>query len=195
MDAVHYSFYDTPKIVITTNYAIKGAGNSHERRRFEIEISQYYNRNKTPFDEFKKMMFVDWDKEEFTLFDKFIIECCQIYLTKGLIKQELINLPEKRLMAETNIDFIKYMEHHNFNEVVPRSQLHNNFVSQFDEYKDNKYFTKQLFTKWVKVFAESKGYLTEDYVYNSVRHYKFIKKVITNFVIKLQIITKLKACL
>ncbi len=171
-DSIHFSFQDTPKIVITTNYAIKGAGNSHERRRFEIEISQYYNKSRTPFDEFKKMMFVEWSNEEFMAFDNFMIECCQFFLNNGLVKQEMINLPEKRLMAETNTDFIKFMEDFSF-ETIAKSDLYRNFTDLFDEYVNHKYFTKQLFSKWVNIYAESKGYRVEDYIYNSVRHYKF----------------------
>lgn len=173
-DSIHYSFTDTPKIVITTNYAIKGAGNSHERRRFELEISQYYNRTRTPVDEFKKLLFNDWDEVEFYSFDAFIIDCCQFYLNNGLVAQELVNLPEKRLMAETNIDFIKFMGDFTF-LTIPRGELYTNFITQFDEYINNKYFSKQLFSKWVNTYAESKGYLVEDYVYNSVRHYRFNK--------------------
>jgi len=101
LQSVHYSFEETPKIVITTNYAIRGAGNSHERRRHEVEIAQYYNKDKTPLDEFGKMMFHDWDKMEWAQFDAFIFECCKLYISAGLIKQNLINLPEKKLIAET----------------------------------------------------------------------------------------------
>lgn len=175
MQSIHYGFNDTPKIIITTNYALRGVGNSHERRRFELEISQYYNKSRTPLDEFKKMMFVEWTKEDFMNFDSFIFECCQYFLANGLVKQELINLNEKRLMAETNIDFLNFMSDFSF-EVTSKSDLFNKFVSEYDEYAGQKYFSKQLFSKWVNIYAENKGYSTEDYSYNSVRHYKFTKK-------------------
>lgn len=41
-DAIKLNVHDSPKIVMSTNYAIKGEGNSHNRRRHEIEIAQYY---------------------------------------------------------------------------------------------------------------------------------------------------------
>ena len=173
-DAVHYSFNDTPKIVITTNYAIRGAGNSHDRRRHELEISQYYNKNKTPLDEFKKMMFNQWNEEDYYAFDSFMIECCQFYLNNGLISQVLINLPQKRLNAETNSDFVSFMKDFNF-EVTSRQTLYNNFINEFDEYLTQKYFTKQLFSKWVTIYANHHGYKCEDYVRNSIRNYKFTK--------------------
>lgn len=175
LQSIHYNFQDTPKVVITTNYAIKGAGNSHFRRRHELEISQYYNGKFTPFDEFGKMFFSGWSNEDFYLFDAFMIECCQFYLRNGLVHQELINLPEKRVIAATSIDFYDFMKEFEF-KTIPRSSLYADFINQFDEYLTQKYFTKQLFSKWVSVYADYKGYDCKDYVYNSIRHYQFIKR-------------------
>lgn len=109
-DAIYIPFVDSPKIAITTNYAMKGSGNSHERRRFEIEISQYYNKTRNPYSEFGRMMFTEWDSEQMAQFDNYMCGCCQLYLSQGLIQQELINLPEKRLMAELSHDFIEFID-------------------------------------------------------------------------------------
>lgn len=173
---VHYSFSDTPKIVITTNYAIRGKGNSHKRRRHELEIAQYYNESKTPFDEFGRMMFNDWDDKDFSEFDAFMFECCQFYLKNGLIEQKFINLKGKQLAAETSVDFLKFMEGFDFKTVI-KSVLFESFISEFDEYRGFKWFSKQTFTKWVSAYADSNGYVCDDYVYQSIRHYRFITKL------------------
>ena len=47
-DAIKIPFSKSPKISITTNYAIKGSGNSFARRKWEVELSQHYNKNHTP---------------------------------------------------------------------------------------------------------------------------------------------------
>lgn len=176
LQSVHFSFNETPKIVITTNYAIKGVGNSHERRRHELEISQYYNKSRTPLDEFKKMMFIDWDKNEYQAFDDFIIECCQFYLNKGLVHQQLINLPEKRLMAETSMAFLEFMEDREL-VTVSIADTFNDFVKEYPEYLKDKYFTKQKLTKWMRIYADNKGYSIPEkiYVHNSIRYYTFTK--------------------
>lgn len=131
-DSMLIPFEDAPKVVITTNYAIKGTGNSHERRRHELEIAQYYNKSKTPYDEFGKMMFHDWSKKEWNEFDCFMLECCQFYLNNGLVKQELINLPEKRLIAETSHEFIEFMEDYKPDEggMINRVEFFNKFRSE-----------------------------------------------------------------
>ena len=43
-DEIFIPFKDSPKIVITTNYAIKGTGNSFDRRKWELEFAQHYNK-------------------------------------------------------------------------------------------------------------------------------------------------------
>jgi hypothetical protein len=63
-DAIKIPFSRSPKIAITTNYAIKGAGNSFARRKWELELHQYYTKEFTPLDEFGKLMFGDWNDED-----------------------------------------------------------------------------------------------------------------------------------
>lgn len=152
MQSIHYSFQDSPKIVITTNYAIKGAGNSHERRRHELEISQYYNKANTPLDEFKKMMFVEWDDLEYLSFDNFIIECCQFYLNNGLIQQELINLPEKRLMAELSAEFSEFIDENLLEpgESITRTAYYNKFK---DQYKTSRIASRTFYGMLIKYCA------------------------------------------
>ena len=88
-DAVKLSVEDSPKLLISTNYAIKGDGNSHARRRHEIEVAQYYNSTKTPFDEFGRELFNSWSKDEFNAFDNYMSDCVQLFLINGLIEQYL----------------------------------------------------------------------------------------------------------
>ena len=40
-DAIKIPFSKSPKVAITTNYAIKGKGSSFERRKWELELAQH----------------------------------------------------------------------------------------------------------------------------------------------------------
>ena len=174
-DELYYTFEDSPKIGISTNYALRGTGNSHDRRKFELEISQYYTKKNTPEKEFGHMMFKsNWPRSEWVQFDNYMIRCCQRYLQFGFVDQVLIHLPEKKLIAQTNTKFILFMNDFDF-KTTPRADLYNSFISKFDEFLTQKYFSKQLFSKWIEVYAADKGFLVEDYIYNSTRHYKFVK--------------------
>lgn len=154
LQSIHYDFENSPKVIISTNKAIKGSGNSHKRRRFEVEISQYYNENKTPGDDFEKMFFDEWDKDDFLNFDNFIIECCQYYLNKGLVQQELINLPEKRLIIETNSDFLEFMLDFKFEMEVGKNSMLDQFIDKYKKYHRAEWLTTNHFSKWVVKYCE-----------------------------------------
>ena len=152
LQSIHYSFYDSPKIAITTNYALRGDGSSHRRRKFELEIAQYYSDTKKPEHEFDKMFFIEWDADDFQLFDDFMIECAQFYLTNGLVEQKLINLPEKRLAAEISPEFSEFMEH-NLLTVGESIQMMAYYKKFTDQYNKSRIVMK-TFYRWVFLYCD-----------------------------------------
>jgi len=108
-DAIKIPFKKSPKVAITTNYAIKGKGNSFERRKWELELNQYYNKSFTPYDEFGKLMFGEWTDDEWCSFDNYMIYCLQYYMNKGLVKSSFVNLKIRQLSAETCHEFIEWV--------------------------------------------------------------------------------------
>lgn len=120
-DAIKIPFSKSPKIAITTNYAIKGAGNSFARRKWELELHQYYSKAFTPQDEFGKLMFSDWNDDEWCEFDNYMIGCLHSYLITGFVKSRFVNLQIRQLSAETSHDFIEWCGLVDGNE--PNAQL------------------------------------------------------------------------
>ena len=104
-DEIHIPFERSPKIVITTNYAIKGAGNSFERRKWDLELKQYYNKSFTPETEFGHMLFSGWDEYEWNKFDNYMISNLQSYLNKGLVRSEFKNLKTRKFIAGQQMNF------------------------------------------------------------------------------------------
>ncbi|HEY1024038.1 MAG TPA: primase-helicase family protein, partial [Sphingobacteriaceae bacterium] len=173
-------FAESPKIIITTNYAIRGDGNSHDRRRFEIELARYYTKDYTPLDEFKRMLFDDWDEEEWQRFDSFMSECAKFYLKHGMVKQDLINLPEKRLIASTCQEFYDYMnEWLADNKQAPagyyqKADMFNNFLSENKTF--SKWLSNKKFYKWCAQYFEFVGLeFTEERTHDG-RAFLFIQK-------------------
>jgi hypothetical protein len=107
-DAIKIPFSKSPKIAITTNYAIKGSGNSFARRKWELELHQYYTKAFTPLDEFGKLMFGDWNDDDWCEFDNYMIGSLKNYLSTGLVKSKFVNLKIRQLSAETCHDFIEW---------------------------------------------------------------------------------------
>lgn len=71
---------DAPKFIFSTNHAVNGDGNSFERRQYYISFSDYYNRNRTPQDDFGRVLFHEWDFEQWNLFYNFMACCVQTYM-------------------------------------------------------------------------------------------------------------------
>ena len=107
-DAIKIPFSKSPKVCITTNYAIKGKGNSFERRKWDLELGQYYNKDLTPLREFGKLMFGEWNDKEWCGFDNYMIECLQIHLEHGLIKSPFVNLKTRNFVTDTEPEFVEW---------------------------------------------------------------------------------------
>jgi len=173
-DAITIPFSRSPKIIITTNYAIKGAGNSFARRKWELELHQHYTKEFTPVLEFGKMFFSDWDTEEWLQFDNYMIECLQLYLNKGLLKSKFVNLKVRQLSAETCHDFIEWcglIEGSIPNrrlvpgEKIYKQELYEDFVHEYPDYSPRaKYsISRTRFYKWLNAFGLFKeGILPEE---------------------------------
>ena len=173
-DSIKIPFTKSPKIAITTNYAIKGAGNSFARRKWELELHQYYNKAFTPYDEFDKLMFGDWDDEMWCEFDNYMIQCLQLYLDKGLIQSVFVNLKVRQLSAETSHDFIEWcglITGHQPNDLLKRGiklwkqDLYFNFIEENPDYgpKAKMTISRTRFYKWLSAYGMFKeGVLPEE---------------------------------
>lgn len=165
-------FEKSPKIIVTTNYALKGMGNSHERRRIEIEFAQYFNKDRTPFDIFKRMMFDGWDAEEWLRFDNYIIRCCAMYLKEGIMKPKQINMGIKNLIANTNKDFVDWATEQHFEGVLYKTEVKESFLRAYPDYKFKSYFDQKLFNKWVSKWFSYHGIEVIDSHNNGIRFWK-----------------------
>jgi hypothetical protein len=162
-DAIKLTVEQSPKLVISTNYAIKGEGNSHDRRRHEIEFSQYYGKNANPFDEFGRQLFDDWSESDFLAFDNYMINCLQMYLKEGLVIQNAKNLKQRKFIAETAFEFSEWIKDSgNFkvNSRITKIVAFNDFIEEYQDFK--KWLTRKKFSSWVKKYADFKGYDYQD---------------------------------
>ena len=99
------------KVAMTTNHMIRQPeGNSSERRKHEVEVSEYYGKELTPQQEFGHNLFNDWDSSEWNEFDNFIVFCVQYYLEFGLLESPKINILKRKLIAEVGIEMIEFID-------------------------------------------------------------------------------------
>jgi hypothetical protein len=163
-DAIKIPFSKSPKVAITTNYAIKGKGSSFERRKWELELSQYYTKEFTPLIEFGKLMFGEWDDEEWCLFDNYMISNLQLYLENGLMKSSFVNLKVRQLSAETAHEFIEWCglvtgdkdnESLCPNIRIYKQQLYYDFIEEYPDYapKAKMTISRTKFYKWLTSYG------------------------------------------
>jgi hypothetical protein len=163
-DAIKIPFSKSPKIAITTNYAIKGAGNSFARRKWELELHQYYSKNFTPLDEFGKLMFGDWNDADWCEFDNYMIGCLKNYLNTGLVKSTFVNLKIRQLSAESCHEFIEWCGLVEGNDKTNslfaeqrlyKNDLYYNFIEEHPDYgpRGRMSISRTRFYKWLVSYA------------------------------------------
>ncbi len=169
-DAIKLNVHDSPKLLLSTNYAIKGEGNSHDRRRHELEIAQYYGRKLTPSDEFGRELFDEWEIEDFNKFDNYMVECLQKYLKDGLVKQNAKNIKLRKFIAETSMEFYEWIQDNDNFPINKRNDKKTYFENFIHEYQDYKLWLKRKrFDIWVQKYATFIGSEYQTDVSNGLR--------------------------
>lgn len=148
-------FEDSAKVLISTNYTIQGQGESFEARLFELELSDYYNVRHTPKDDFDKLFFTEWNYEDWSAFDNFMLGCLEFYLKTGLIKAEEINLNKRKLIEGTSWEFVQFMEAKKIETCGERNK--DDFYNEFEFQYDGLGIKKNKFTKWLRHYGEYLG--------------------------------------
>lgn len=147
---------DSPKILITANYPVKGpGGSSDERRRYEFELTNYFNHHYTPEMEFKKRFFTESWNDEWNKFFMFMMECIRTYLQHGLVKTDTINLGKAKIVNETAPEFYLYVEKNiQVNEWQDKRAFEENFKKAYPRLNDVSSHTMR---KWLSNYATSIG--------------------------------------
>jgi hypothetical protein len=153
-DAIKLPVQQSPKVVITTNYTIGGTGGSFERRKFEIELSGYFNASHSPLDEFGHMLFDDWNLDEWNRFYSFMLECTQYFLKNGLCKYDHKNLATRKFIKATSHEFYEWAKEGNIpvNTQINLKSIYNDFILEHGDFK--KFLHQRRFTTWIKSYGK-----------------------------------------
>jgi len=155
-NSFHFDITDTPNIAISTNYGLQGVGGSHEARKFELELTTYYSKNFTPYNEFGAYFFEDWSNEQWNIFYNLMLSKIQIYFNNNCnipnYKSATIN--NKKLLSATCNEFFEFS-----NNIKIDTEY--NYTELFNSYRDlaglDDKFNKKQFSNYLKTFAELNG--------------------------------------
>lgn len=164
-DAIRIPFKFSPKIVITTNYTIRGRGNSFMRRKFEVELKQFYTKDFTPVDEFGKRLFDEWDADEWCSFDNYMVNNLQRYLSTGLVQSVSSNTAIKRLSADTCHEFIEWVglvegtkacDLLVIDAKIFKDELYMDFINDNPDFAPNgkRTISRTAFYKWLNYYGD-----------------------------------------
>ncbi len=112
----------SPKIIITSNFAVGSMDDSTYDRKFEFPVVKYFSSKYKPKDEFKRAFFSEWPVDEWRRFDNFMVDCARQYLAledKQKITVQTLNTIERSLQSNTDKAFVEWMD----------DQLQNNFFA------------------------------------------------------------------
>lgn len=168
-------FKDSPKIVISTNYAVLGRGSSFEARKHEFELSNYYSEEHTPIKEFGHLFFDEWDPEQWSLFDSLMMHSLKEYLNKGVTKSKGINLMRNKLIAETSRQFFDWVTGYGIipNHKYAKKPLYEEYTLFCEKFPD---VSQLVFTKFLKIWAHSNNLIPEEKHSNDDRSIEFRSK-------------------
>jgi hypothetical protein len=157
-DSIKLDVTESPKIIITTNYTIKGDSASFNARKYEVEMSQYFSDKYTPMMEFGHELFNDWDQDEWARFDNYMIQCIQIYLKNGLIDMPTINLEFRKVMDDIGKEMYQFFETLQMNKDYNVKETYMRLLDNYPELKKRNNVTQILMTTRLKKYCNFKDY-------------------------------------
>jgi hypothetical protein len=154
-------FEDAPKILITTNYAILGEGDSHQARWFILPFVRYFHAGYTPLHEFKQRFFLDWDEAEWQRFFDAVIECLRVYFkAEQPILADLATYRKHKLTASMPAEYLNYFEEHFDPEHFPVEVHKDDFFEGFRaRYPMFEKLTRNKFTGYLKTYCKLNGFV------------------------------------
>lgn len=171
-DDVFIPFEQSPKVVITTNYAVIGEGSSFKARTFEFEVSNTFNADYQPTDKYGRRFFDEWEDRDWNYFYNLIAYAVKFYLRQGLVASQPINLRLSKLIHQTNEDFVDFCR----TNIQPdnrydKRDLYIKYKHEFPEYGN---LTQRVFTDWLKRWGTYVNARVEEGHSGDTRHITFV---------------------
>lgn len=171
-------YEDSPKFWFDSNFTFKGEGPSYRRRQHIIEFDDYYNEDNTPYDDFGRYMFTDWDTTEMNRFYNFMLQCVQIYLAEGLLPYPRGHYDERKLSNECPVEFIDFMDAKDEkgiyligrNREILKIELLKQWTERCRELNMQS-TTSHMFSKFVKKYAKTRGLIFHNRKTNGKEYY------------------------
>lgn len=154
-ERVNLPVEESPKIAISTNYAIQGDSESDKGRKIEMELLCYYSTNFKPVHDFGRQFFSEeWQETDWNIFYNVMFHCIESYLCLGEIPAYQSNvLAEKRLKLELSQEFLDFMESLEIDKNLRKEYIVKDMFQEFLQENNAKEWKQATFTKAVKKYC------------------------------------------
>ena len=170
-----FPFSSSPKMYISTNFTLRGDGDSFRARQWLLGFSDYYNAKHSPKDDFKILFFNEWENDQWELFWNLMAQCVYLYMNFGVVEA-----PEERLMQRIDMNimgekFIEWAEVYfesetelRLNKRIARKDMEDSFKAELTT-KEVQFLcsSPQAFRKRIDAFCRWKGYTLNPHKYNA----------------------------
>lgn len=172
-EAITIPFEDSPKMYISTNFSLKGEGDSMKGRQSIIEFDNYFTADRTPQMEFGHIFFTHWGKnqmlDEWHLFYQFMIDSISYYLKNGLLDFPLENYATNKLIDSAGEEFVLFMDDlikDKLLQVATRYPIKDIYMKYIECVKGtHREKTQQnTFSKNFKAYVTSKGFKINEHI-------------------------------
>lgn len=179
-------FEDAAKSAFTTNFTVKNADPSTERRLLHTVFSDYYHYNKNNAyqqerkvnDDFGKNLFQDFTEMEWNYFFNFMSQCLKFYLSSPRkVNPPLEHVMKRTLISDMGDAFNSWADTYFSSE----GDNLDNFVSRKDAFKNfidysNLKWSSNRFTKAMKAWCQLNGFIYNPKEYQNSRG-RIIRKI------------------
>lgn len=150
------------KFILSTNYSIRGNGQSYERRQHIVELSSFYNTKHPPSADFSKRFFTGWNDEDWNAFFSFYLRCVQQFLQTGLSDPLLVNAAKRKTQIEVGEFFFSQFDPYLIACLIHRSGDGLSVKSVFDDFRlrspeDTRHLNLNQFSKKVNQLMKYYG--------------------------------------
>ena len=166
---LNFNYNTSAKVLVSTNFTPKGAGDSYSARMHIIEFSDYFSAKHNPYKEFGHGMFSSaWDDKEWNRFYNFMLGCVVLFKEKGLVPYPNSNFDARKMANEVNAEFIDFMDYRTSpasgpeagENILGKKKLKTDLLNEFNKIYQELYSQKlkpHTFHKWVKQYCKHHG--------------------------------------
>ncbi|WP_196890395.1 CHC2 zinc finger domain-containing protein [Aureivirga marina] len=153
-----------PKLLFSTNHALKGEGGSFDDRQILLGFSDWYNSNHKPVDDFGVLFFQGWCEKQWNRFYNLMAQCLHLYFKYGIIegpKEALMKRKLRQDIGETFLDWADefFYKEATVNSAIPKEDMFNGdnislgkgFLTKYPDQK--KYTNIRTFKKKLKQYC------------------------------------------